>query len=93
MGNLRQIWAPVLAPTLKPGVVIDNTHKRDEVRTNEAAGATLHDLPPYSPNSNPTEQRFAKLKALLRKNPGTQHPRALRPDRTNPQSLSASKIL
>jgi hypothetical protein len=38
-----------LAPTLKPGVVIDNllAHKRHEVHTIiEAAGATLHDLPP-----------------------------------------------
>ena len=33
----------------------------------EAAGASLHYLPPYSPNFNPIENAFAKLKALLRK--------------------------
>jgi transposase len=33
----------------------------------EAAGATLRYLPPYSPDLNPIEQVFAKLKALLRK--------------------------
>ena len=61
-----------LAPSLKPGeiVIIDNlpAHKRDEVRTIiEAAGATLRYLPPYSPDLNPIEQSFAKLKAHLRK--------------------------
>jgi len=61
-----------LAPSLKPGdiVIIDNlpAHKRDEVRAIiEAAGATLRYLPPYSPDLNPIEQSFAKLKAHLRK--------------------------
>jgi transposase len=61
-----------LAPSLKPGdiVVIDNlsAHKREEVRTIiEAAGATLRYLPPYSPDLNPIELSFAKLKAHLRK--------------------------
>lgn len=61
-----------LAPTLKPGdiVVMDNlaAHKVDGVREAiEAAGATLRYLPPYSPDLNPIEQVFAKLKALLRK--------------------------
>lgn len=61
-----------LAPSLRPGdiVIIDNlpAHKRDEVRTMiEAAGATLRYLPPYSPDFNPIEQSFAKLKAHLRK--------------------------
>ena len=61
-----------LAPSLKPGdiVVIDNlpAHKRDEVHTIlEAAGATLRYLPPYSPDLNPIEQSFAKLKCHLRK--------------------------
>jgi transposase len=60
-----------LAPSLRPGdiVVIDNlsAHKREEVRTIiEAAGATLRYLPPYSPDLNPIELAFAKLKALLR---------------------------
>lgn len=61
-----------LIPTLKPGdiVVMDNlpAHKRDEIRQIiEAAGATLRFLPPYSPDFNPIEQAFAKLKAHLRK--------------------------
>ena len=62
----------VLAPTLKPGdvVVLDNlsAHKVPGIREAiEAAGATLLYLPPYSPDFNPIEQLFAKLKALLRK--------------------------
>jgi len=61
-----------LVPALRPGdiVIIDNlpAHKRDEVRQIiEAAGATLLYLPPYSPDLNPIEQSFAKLKAHLRK--------------------------
>lgn len=61
-----------LAPTLKPGdiVVMDNlpAHKKDEVRDIiVAAGAELRYLPPYSPDLNPIEQAFAKLKAHLRK--------------------------
>jgi transposase len=60
----------VLAPTLKPGdvVVLDNlsAHKVPGVREAiEAAGAKLLYLPPYSPDFNPIEQLFAKLKALL----------------------------
>jgi transposase len=62
----------VLVPTLKPGdiVVLDNlsAHKVPGVREAiEAGGATLLHLPPYSPDFNPIEQLFAKLKALLRK--------------------------
>ena len=61
-----------LVQTLRPGdiVIIDNlpAHKRDEVRMIiEAAGATLRYLPPYSPDLNPIEQSFAKLKSYLRK--------------------------
>src|SRR6266436_5517639 len=60
------------APTLKPGdvVVLDNlsAHKMPGIREAiEAAGAKLLYLPPYSPDFNPIEQLFAKLKALLRK--------------------------
>jgi len=60
-----------LVPTLRPGdvVVMDNLscHKRAEVRQAiEAAGARLLYLPPYSPDLNPIEQVFAKLKQLLR---------------------------
>jgi transposase len=62
----------VLVPTLRAGdiVVLDNlsSHKRAEVRAAiEGAGGTLMFLPPYSPDFNPIEQAFAKLKALLRK--------------------------
>jgi transposase len=61
-----------LVPTLKPGdlVVMDNlpAHKNDEVRSIiEAAGAQLRYLPPCSPDLNPIEMAFAKLKAYLRK--------------------------
>lgn len=62
----------VLVPTLKPGdiVILDNlsSHKVEGVRRAiEAAGAEIRHLPPYSPDLNPIEQMFAKLKALLRK--------------------------
>ena len=62
----------VLAPVLRPGdiVVMDNLgcHKGAAVRTAiKAAGAELRFLPPYSPDFNPIEQAFAKLKTLLRK--------------------------
>jgi transposase len=61
----------LLAPTLKPGdvVIMDNlpAHKAPGVREAiEAAGASLLFLPPYSPDFNPIEMAFAKLKALLR---------------------------
>ena len=61
-----------LAPELKPGdiVVMDNlaAHKVAGVREAiRAAGASVLYLPPYSPDLNPIEQMFAKLKALLRK--------------------------
>jgi len=62
----------VLAPTLTPGdvVIMDNlaSHKVDGIRQAiEGAGATLIYLPPYSPDLNPIEQAFAKLKTLLRR--------------------------
>jgi transposase len=61
-----------LAPTLRAGdvVVMDNlsSHKRPKVRELiETAGAHLLYLPPYSPDFNPIENMFSKLKALLRK--------------------------
>jgi transposase len=61
----------VLVPTLRHGdvVVLDNlgAHKQPEVRTAiEQAGAHLRFLPPYSPDFNPIELAFAKLKAFLR---------------------------
>ena len=62
----------VLVPELSAGdvVVMDNlsSHKGPSVRALiENAGATLLYLPPYSPDFNPIENAFAKLKALLRK--------------------------
>ncbi len=72
-GDIFQTWIErCLVPDLKPGdiVVMDNlpAHKRDSVREAiEAAGASLLYLPPYSPDLNPIEMAFAKLKAWLRK--------------------------
>jgi transposase len=62
----------ILAPSLSPGdiVVMDNlsAHKVPGIRDAiEGAGAKPLYLPPYSPDFNPIEQLFAKLKALLRK--------------------------
>ena len=61
----------VLCPTLSPGdvVVLDNlsSHKGARARALvESRGATLLFLPPYSPDLNPIEMAFAKLKQLLR---------------------------
>jgi transposase len=62
----------VLVPELQPGdiVIMDNlsSHKRVAVKEKiEAAGATLRFLPPYSPDFNPIEKVFSRLKAMLRK--------------------------
>jgi len=65
---IRQQLVPVLAPG--DIVVMDNLacHKRVGVREAiERVGARLLYLPPYSPDLNPIEQAFSKLKALLRK--------------------------
>ena len=61
-----------LCPTLRPGdiVILDNLSSHKVAGVKEAiatAGATLLYLPPYSPDLNPIEKLFAKLKALLRK--------------------------
>ncbi len=61
-----------LVPTLKPGdiVIMDNLGSHKGVAVRKAireAGAKLLFLPPYSPDLNPIEQVFAKLKMLLRK--------------------------
>jgi transposase len=60
-----------LVPTLKPGdiVVMDNLGSHKGIAIRQAirrAGARLIFLPPYSPDLNPIEQMFAKLKTLLR---------------------------
>jgi len=70
--TFRAYVEQILAPTLKPGDIVgmDNlsAHKVEGVREAIGArGAELRYLPPYSPDLNPIEQLFAKLKALLRK--------------------------
>ncbi len=62
----------VLVPTLRPGdiVVLDNlsSHKDRVARAAiEAAGAQVWDLPPYSPDFNPIEMMWSKIKTLLRR--------------------------
>ncbi len=76
-GPINSVWFQayvdqVLVPTLSPGdiIVMDNlgSHKGAGVRKAiEEAGATVLYLPPYSPDFNPIEKAFSKLKALLRK--------------------------
>jgi transposase len=70
--SFRAYVEQVLVPVLAQGdiVVMDNlgSHKSRAVRQAiRAAGAKLFFLPPYSPDLNPIEQAFAKMKALLRK--------------------------
>jgi transposase len=69
--TFREYVRQVLAPTLQPGdiVVMDNlsSHKAAGVREAiEAVGATLVYLPPYSPDFNPIEMVYSKLKWLVR---------------------------
>lgn len=72
-GEMFLAWVQrFLCPTLEPAdiVILDNlsSHKVAGVRPAiEARGATLLYLPPYSPDLNPIEKLFAKLKALLRR--------------------------
>jgi transposase len=73
-GDWFEAWVThhLLIPVLRhgDGVIMDNlsSHKRTAVRTKiEAAGASLLFLPPYSPDLNPIEKAFARLKAMLRK--------------------------
>jgi transposase len=70
--SFRAYVEQILVPALKPGdvVIIDNlgSHKGKAVRQAiRSVGAKLLFLPPYSPDLNPIEQLFAKLKTLLRK--------------------------
>jgi transposase len=70
--SFRLYVEQMLVPSLKPGdiVIMDNlgSHKGEAIRAIiKAAGARLLFLPPYSPDLNPIEQVFAKLKHLLRK--------------------------
>ena len=72
-GEMFLAWVEqFLSPTLNPGdiVILDNlsSHKVDGVKEAIAvAGATVLYLPPYSPDLNPIEKLFSKLKTLLRK--------------------------
>lgn len=91
MGEIFRVYLQrCLVPTLKPGdiVVMDNlpAQKNDDVRQIiEPAGAQLRYLPPYSPDLNPIEMAFAKLKAHLRRR--ALNPRTLGQDRLYPRSL------
>jgi len=92
-GTIFQAWLEqALAPTLAEGdtVVMDNrpAHKIACVGTIiENAGAKLLYLPPYSPDLNPIEMLFAKLKALLRKAKGRTID--LRPYRHRPRRVQS----
>jgi len=72
-GDAFDVWVvDVLVPTLVPSniVVMDNlsVHKHPHARAAiEATGAAVWDLPPYSPDLNPIEKMWSKLKAYLRK--------------------------
>lgn len=72
-GDAFFVWAQkVLAPTLQANdmVVMDNlsVHKNKQARAAiEATGATVWDLPAYSPDLNPIEKMWSKIKAYLRK--------------------------
>ena len=82
-----------LVPELRPGevVIMDNlpAHKVHGVRQAiEAAGASLRYLPPYSPDFNPIEMAFAKLKALLRAPAAQQSPTSGKP---SPTPFAASR--
>lgn len=72
-GRIFETWIETqLVPTLSPGdvVILDNVgfHKSERAELLvKAKGAWLLFLPPYSPDLNPIEMAFSKLKALLRK--------------------------
>lgn len=71
--HIFETWVETqLAPTLSPGdvVILDNVAFHKSPRAEElvkAKGAWILFLPPYSPDLNPIEMAFSKLKALLRK--------------------------
>ena len=74
--------AQALVPALRPGqtVVLDNlsVHKRAAARARiEAAGCALRFLPTYSPDFNPIEQAFAKVKQRLRRAEARSYPELL----------------
>jgi transposase len=66
---VEQVLIPALRDRPQPVVVLDNlpAHKAEQVRTAlDRAGITYYYLPPYSPDLNPIEQAWSKLKASLR---------------------------
>ena len=87
----------ILVPTLKPGdiVVMDNlgSQRSRAVRdTMRAAGARLWFLPPYSPDLNPIEQCFAKIKHWMETGPRTRHREHIeKPRRTHQKPLRPTK--
>ena len=96
--SFLQYVEEVLVPTLKPGdiVIIDNlgSHKGKAVRQAiRAAGAKLFFLPKYSPDLNPIEKFFAKLKHWLRKAASTHRRCRLQRHRRNPASHIARRML
>ena len=86
-----------LAPELRPRdiVIMDNlpAHKVHGVRQAiEAAGASLRYLPPYSPDFNPIEMAFAKLKALRAPPPREPSPGPLASHRRRPAPLHPARM-
>jgi transposase len=84
-----------LAPTLRPGdvVILDNlaTHKIRGVRQAiEAVGARLLYLPPYSPDFNPIEPMWSKIKQVLRSHAPRTEKELLRAAKTAFQSISSA---
>ena len=84
-----------LAPTLRPGdvVILDNlaTHKIRGVRPAiEAVGARLLYLPPYSPDFNPIEPMWSKIKQVLRSHAPRTEEELLRAAKTAFQSISSA---
>ena len=96
--NGEMFWAWLtqgLAPALRPGevVILDNlaTHKIRGVReTLEAAGARLLYLPPYSPDFNPIEPMWSKIKQILRSHAPRTDEQLLMAAKTAFQSISAA---
>jgi transposase len=87
----------VLVPELRPGDVVAmdtlSSHKGPKVRALiEAAGARLLFLPPCSPDFNPIENAFARLKALLRKAARTHRRRLVERDRTHRRPLQPGRM-
>ena len=88
---MRQGWAPAL----RPGevVILDNlaTHKIQRVREAiEAVGARLLYLPPYSPDFNPIEPMWSKIKQILRRHAPRTDEQLLEAARTAFQSISVA---